>query len=85
MALLTFHSVTVVSSIRASSEMSPAMLWPMWIVYSVMLIGFGLAVLRGIQQTVLHILHFNDKGLSTVEQAMEEAKEETELAKGGND
>jgi TRAP-type C4-dicarboxylate transport system permease small subunit len=85
MALLAFHSVAVVNSIRESSEMSPAMLWPMWIVYSVMLIGFGLAVLRGIQQTVLHILHFNDKGLSTVEQAMEEAKEETELAKGGND
>lgn len=85
MAFLAYHSVTVVADIKTSSEMSPAMLWPMWIVYSVMLIGFILAALRGVQQFVLHIIHFNDKSLSTVEQAMEEAREETEMAKEGMD
>lgn len=85
MIFLSFHSATVVADIKASSEISPAMLWPMWIVYSVMLMGFILAALRGIQQFVLHIIHFNDKGLSTIEQAMEEAREEAELAKEGMD
>lgn len=85
MALLGFHSVTVVSDIKSSSEMSPAMLWPMWIVYSVMLIGFVLATVRGIQQTIIHIRHFGDKGMTTVEQAMEDAREEAEMAKEGMD
>lgn len=84
MALLAFHSVTVVNDIRMSNEASPAMLWPMWLVYSVMLIGFALGTLRGVQQFVLHIKHFGDKGKTTVEQAMEDAKEETKMAKGGN-
>lgn len=85
MALLAFHSVSVVSSIQASGEPSPAMLWPMWIVYSVMLIGFILATARGVQQVVLHIMHFNEKELTTVEQTMMEAAEEAALAKGGDE
>lgn len=85
MALLAYHSVAVVSGIRASGEASPAMLWPMWIVYSVMLIGFVLAVLRGIQQIVIHIKHFNEKELTTLEQTMMEAAEEAALVKGGEE
>lgn len=85
MALMAYHSVTVVASIKASGEPSPAMLWPMWIVYSVMLIGFALAVLRGIQQMVNHIKHFNEKELTTLEQTMLEAAEEAALAKGGEE
>ena len=50
MGLLAFHSVNVVRDIYAGSEASPAMLWPMWIVYSVMMVGLILATLRGIQQ-----------------------------------
>lgn len=84
MALLAFHSVTVVNDIRMSNEASPAMLWPMWMVYSVMLIGFVLGTLRGVQQFVLHVQHFGDKDKTTAEQAMADAKEETEMAKGGN-
>ena len=40
MALLGYHSITVISSIMISAEASPAMLWPMWMVYSVMVFGF---------------------------------------------
>lgn len=83
MGLLAYHSVTVVRDIHMSSEASPAMLWPMWIVYSVMLIGFTLGTFRGCQQFVLHILHFRDKAVTTVEQAMADAKEEADMAKGG--
>lgn len=84
MALLAFYSVGVVNDIRLSAETSPAMLWPMWIIYSMMLIGFSLAVIRGIQQIVIQVTHFKGgKSISTVEMAMEEAREETLLAKGG--
>lgn len=82
MALMAFHSTTVVAGIKASGEPSPAMLWPMWIVYSVMLIGFAAATLRGVQQVIVHIQKFNDKELTTLEQTMLEAAEEAALAKG---
>jgi TRAP-type C4-dicarboxylate transport system permease small subunit len=82
MALLAVYSVAVVGGVMASKEASPAMVWPMWIVYIVMLIGFALGTLRGAQQMVLHITHFQDKELTTIEQTMLEAAEEAELAKG---
>lgn len=85
MGLLAFYSVEVVGNILESGESSPAMLWPMWVVYSMMLIGLTLATLRGIQQIVIHVKHFNDKGMSTLEQAIEEAREEMEMVKGGTD
>ena len=80
-----YHSVAVVGGIQASGEASPAMLWPMWIVYSVMLIGFVLAVLRGLQQMYIHVTHFNEKELTTIEQTMRDAAEEAALAKGGEE
>lgn len=85
MGLLAYHSVAVVQGIQASGEASPAMLWPMWIVYSVMLIGFVLAVARGIQQIVIHVKHFNEKELTTLEQTMLDAAEEAAMAKGGEE
>lgn len=81
MGLLACYSVTVVSGIRASGEASPAMLWPMWIVYSIMIIGFFLGALRGIQQIILHIRSFHDKDLTTLEQTMRDAAKEAEMAK----
>uniref|UniRef100_UPI003A8F476A TRAP transporter small permease n=1 Tax=Enterocloster clostridioformis TaxID=1531 RepID=UPI003A8F476A len=80
MGLLAYHSVAVVGGIQASGEASPAMLWPMWIVYSVMLIGFVLAVLRGLQQMYIHVTHFNEKELTTIEQTLRDAAEEAALA-----
>ena len=85
MGLLAYQSVAVVGAIQASGESSPAMLWPMWIVYSVMLIGFLLATLRGIQQIVIHVRHFKEKELTTLEQTMMDAAEEAALAKGGEE
>lgn len=82
MALLAYHSISVVGKILASGETSPAMLWPMWIVYSVMLIGFAMGALRGVQQIVIHVRNFNQRELSTIEQTMLEAAEEAAQAKG---
>jgi TRAP-type C4-dicarboxylate transport system permease small subunit len=81
MGLLSYHSVGVVSKISASGELSPAMLWPMAIIYAVMLIGFILATLRGVQMFVIHIMHFNERELSTIEQTMADAAEEAAAGK----
>lgn len=81
MAVLFYYSIGVVQSIRVSAEASPAMTWPMWIVYSIMLVGFCLGALRALQMAVLHVKHFNEKELSTLEQTMAEAAEEAEAGK----
>ena len=61
MAFCACHSVTVVNGIARSGETSPAMLWPMWFVYSFMLFGFALGTVRGLQQIILHISDFRMK------------------------
>ena len=86
MLLLAVHSIEVVSGIMESGETSSAMFWPMWIVYSVMLLGFFLGALRGAQQVYLHIKHFGENQMSTKEQTMAEAAEEAKagrIAEGG--
>lgn len=87
MLLLAVYSVTVVKSIVQSGETSPAMLWPMWTVYSILLLGFFGGTLRALQQAWLHARSFNTASLSTVEQTMAEAADEAEAgrkAEGGN-
>ena len=81
MAVLCVYSVSVIQSIRASGETSAAMVWPMWIVYSIMFVGFALAVVRGVQQIVHHLRLFHGHELTTIEQAMEDARAEAENAK----
>ncbi|MGM9615486.1 MAG: TRAP transporter small permease [Oscillospiraceae bacterium] len=81
MLLLGWHAVGVVRSIYLSGETSPAMLWPMWIVYSIMLLGFFLGVLRSLQQAYIHIRSFNTDTMSSLEQTMAEAAEEAEAAR----
>ena len=52
MGLLAVCSVGVVGDIFASGETSPAMKWPMWCVYALMLSGYVLGFLRGVQRVV---------------------------------
>ncbi len=81
MGLLAFYSIDVVGKIAASGELSPAMLWPMSIIYGVMLVGYVLGALRGLQMTVIHVMHFGEKELSTIEQTMADAAEEAAAGK----
>ena len=81
MGLLAVYSIHVVGKIMESAETSPAMRWPMWIVYAVMLFGYGLGCFRAIQMSVIHIMRFGEKELSTVEQTMADAAQEA--AAGG--
>lgn len=88
MGLMTVHSVSVISSIMESGETSAAMQWPMWIVYIMMFVGFALGTFRAIQMLVIHLMHFGEKELTTLEQTMQEAAEEAATAKnaeGGAD
>ena len=50
MGLLAVCSVGVVRDIFASVETSPAMEWPMWCIYALMLVGYVLGFLRGVQR-----------------------------------
>lgn len=81
MALCAYHSVAVVKAILKSGETSPAMLWPMWFVYSFMLIGFALATVRAVQMMLIHISNFSQESKSTIEKTMEEASEEVKAGK----
>jgi len=78
MLILGCYSVGVVQRIIGSAETSPAMRWPMWVIYSIMLLGFFGGALRGIQQAVLHVMGFHEKLLTSVELTQAEAAEEVE-------
>lgn len=52
MAFLCAYSVPVIRKIYLSAELSPAMAWPMWAVYSVIFAGFLLGAVRGVERFV---------------------------------
>lgn len=82
MSYLGYYSLELLDTIKRSGEPSPAMQWPMWLVYLFMVIGFILGSCRALQVIYLHIKNFNEKELSTIEQTMQEAAKEAEMAKG---
>lgn len=81
MGLLFYYSIGVVQARFDSGETSPAMLWSMGVIYSMMLICYGLGVVRGVQQAIIHITHFGQRELTTLEQTMADAAEEAAAAK----
>ena len=58
--------------IFASGETSPAMLWPMWIMYLIVIIGFVLGAVRSVQMAIIHIIHFNERPVTQLESQIEE-------------
>ncbi len=72
MAVLSFASVQVLEQIVISGETSPAMLWPMWIMYAIVLIGFLAGALRSAQMFVIHIIHFNERPITELEKLQQE-------------
>lgn len=54
-------------------------------VYAVMVIGFFLGALRGIQMIIIHVRDFHKKELSTIEQTMQDAAKEASMAQEGDD
>ncbi len=71
MAVLAVNAVAVMTSIYESGETSPAMLFPMWIMYLIVVVGFILGFLRSIQMAIIHIIHFNERPITQLEAQIE--------------
>lgn len=54
LAVLSYNAAIVLGRIVASGEVSPAMQWPMWIMYAIVLVGFILGTVRSLQMAVIH-------------------------------
>ena len=80
MGFLCWNSIPVITKIKTSAELSPAMAWPMWIIYIIIFVGFFLGTLRGIETFIYHLTHFGEKELTTKEQAERDAAEEAAAA-----
>lgn len=85
MGVLGLYAVEVVSVIAESHEISPAMQWSMAFVYSFMVLGFFLGVVRSVQMLWIHVQHLQEKELSTLEQTLQDAADEAALAREGDD
>lgn len=72
MGILAYNSVAVLQRTIAAGETSPAMLWPMWIMYAIVLIGFTLATVRSLEMLVIHIMHVNDAPPTMIEEKMQD-------------
>ncbi len=86
LVILSYSSIIVLQRILESGETSPAMQWPMWIMFLIIAIGFILGTLRSLQMFVIHIRDVNIKPMSAMEEqvALETAAEKRNLeAKGG--
>jgi TRAP-type C4-dicarboxylate transport system permease small subunit len=81
MSVFFRFSITVMQNYIKNGTLSTALAWPLSIVYCCILLGFGLGALRGVQTIVNDIVHFRDEALTTAEQTMREAAEETAAAR----
>ena len=81
MALFFNSTFIVLKASVKSGRTSPAMMLPMTIVYICFVFGFGLGIVRGIQQIIVYIKNFNKKELTTLEQALADAAAEAAAAK----
>ncbi len=76
-----FHgSIGVVQGIAKMKQLSPAMRWPMDVVYWCTVLGFGLAAIRTVQVLHRQITRFNERQMTTSESIRAEAKAEAALA-----
>lgn len=76
--ILFRYSIVYTGKIKATGQFSPAMHIPMWIMYMATIIGFGLAVLRMIQEIISGFKNFNKEVETTLEATIKEAKQEVQ-------
>ncbi|MEA4845828.1 MAG: TRAP transporter small permease [Clostridiaceae bacterium] len=72
------YSIIYTGKVKATGQFSPAMHISMWIMYMSTVVGFGLAVLRMIQELVSNFRNFNKKAETTLEATIKEAKQEVQ-------
>lgn len=71
LGVLSYYSVIVVQVQYQSGTTSSAMLWPMWIMYVVMMVGYALGTFRAAEMCVIHIKHFNEPPANSFEAEVE--------------
>jgi len=79
--ILFRYSIVYTGKVKATGQFSPAMHIPMWIMYMSTVIGFGLSVLRMIQELISNFKNFNKKIETTLEATLKEAKQEVEATR----
>lgn len=84
LGVLGFFATQALSNVFTSGELSSAMLFPMWILYLIVTIGFFAGCLRSIQMFFIHIKNINVKPKSSVEEEaafeLSQATDEEEMA-----
>ena len=81
MLLFFKQSFVTMESYISTASVTPAMLIPTWIAYGIIImVGFGLGAIRGIQVLIKDIMNFNQRDLTTTELTMKEAEEEAAAA-----
>lgn len=72
------YSIVYTGKIKATGQFSPAMHIPMWIMYMSTVIGFGLAVIRMVQEIIFNFKNFNREIETTLEATIKEARQEVQ-------
>ena len=87
MGLLAWYSIECLRwsagtmLVGAKAETSPAMQWPIWVLYAFVFVGFALATLRSIQMIIIHLNSLDIKEMTTLEQTIADAAAEVEAGK----
>ncbi len=72
------YSIVYTGKVKATGQFSPAMHIPMWIMYMSTVIGFGLAVIRMVQEIIFNFKDFNREIETTLEATIKEARQEVQ-------
>lgn len=80
LAVLGYFAVQALANVYTSGELSSAMLFPMWILYAIVMLGFFAGALRSVQMFFIHLKNINVKPKSSVEEeaAFELSQAQTE-------
>lgn len=74
------YAIIYTNKIRLTGQVSPAMQFPMWIMYMSTVVGFGLAAIRMLQEIISNFKNFNVKAETTLEATLKEAQGEVQTA-----
>lgn len=69
LAFIGFYSVGVCQGIIEKAVVSPAMAFPLWILYAIVVFGFIFGAIRAIQMMIIHIKNIDVKPANSVEEA----------------
>jgi TRAP-type C4-dicarboxylate transport system permease small subunit len=77
-AFVLFFRESVIRTlfVRTTGQVSPAMQIPTWLMYCVMILGFGLATIRSVQVIIKDLRTLGDRAITTKEAVLLEAAEE---------